>query len=39
MPFPSSADDYAEKRLDINDLLVPHPVSTSFMRISGDARE
>jgi DNA polymerase V len=37
MPFPSPADDFAEKRLDITDLLVPHPTSTYFMRISGEA--
>jgi DNA polymerase V len=37
MPFPSPADDYAEKRLDVSELLVPHPDSTYFMRVSGDA--
>lgn len=37
MSFPSPADDFAEKRLDITDLLIPHPTSTYFMRISGEA--
>ena len=37
MPFPSPADDYAEKRLDITELLIPHSISTYFMRVSGDA--
>jgi DNA polymerase V len=37
MPFPSPADDHAEKRLDITDLLIAHPASTYFMRVSGDA--
>jgi len=37
MPFPSPADDFREKRLDITDLLVPHPTSTYFMRTSGEA--
>src|SRR5260370_473130 len=33
--FPSPADDDAEKRLDLTDLIVAHPVSTYFMRVSG----
>ena len=37
MPFPSPADDFAEKRLDVTDLLMPQPTSTYFMRVSGDA--
>src|SRR5258708_7038888 len=35
--FPSPADDDAEKRLDLTDLIVAHPVSTYFMRVSGDS--
>ena len=35
--FPSPGDDHAEIRLDLNDLVVPHPVSTFFMRVSGDS--
>jgi DNA polymerase V len=35
--FPSAADDYKERPLDINDLVVPHPVSTDFMRVIGDS--
>jgi DNA polymerase V len=26
-----------EKRLDVNDLVVPHPISTYFMRVDGDS--
>ena len=37
MGFPSPADDHADKRLDITDLLLPHPDSTYFMRVSGEA--
>lgn len=37
MPFPSPADDFAEKRLDVTDLLIPHPDSTFFMRVRGGA--
>jgi DNA polymerase V len=35
--FPSPADDWKEKRLDVNDLVVPHPVSTYFMRVEGNS--
>src|SRR5437660_12786682 len=37
MPFPSPADDHSEKRLDVNELLVPHPDSIYFMRTTGEA--
>lgn len=30
--FPSPADDYCEKKLDLNELLVPHPQSTFFLK-------
>jgi DNA polymerase V len=35
--FPSPASDYEERELDINDLIVPHPTSSYFMRVSGDS--
>jgi DNA polymerase V len=35
--FPSPADDWREKRLDVNDLVVPHPISTYYMRVDGDS--
>ncbi|KEF41230.1 MAG: peptidase S24 [Cyanobium sp. CACIAM 14] len=35
--FPSPADDYVETRIDLNIELVPRPLSTFFMRVSGDA--
>jgi len=35
--FPSPADDYAERRLDLQDLVVPHPISTYFMRVERDS--
>ncbi len=35
--FPSPAGDYEERELDINDLVVPHPTSSYFMRVSGDS--
>lgn len=35
--FPSPADDYVEARIDLNQTLIPRPLSTFFMRVSGDA--
>ena len=33
--FPSPADDYIERGIDLNQYLVQHPASTFFMRVSG----
>jgi len=33
--FPSPADDYIEKTLDLNDLLVKKPAATFFVRAEG----
>jgi DNA polymerase V len=33
--FPSPAEDYLEKNLDLNDLLVKNPSSTFFVRVEG----
>lgn len=33
--FPSPADDYVEKNLDLNELLVAHPSATFFVRVEG----
>jgi DNA polymerase V len=35
--FPSPGEDYRARALNLNDLVVPHPASTFFMRISGDS--
>jgi len=35
--FPSPADDYQENRLDLNELVVPHPHTTYYMRVVGDS--
>jgi DNA polymerase V len=35
--FPSPADDYVEKTLDLNDLLVKKPAATFFARAQGDS--
>jgi DNA polymerase V len=33
--FPSPADDYLCRPLDLNDRLVPHPISTFFFEVKG----
>ncbi len=35
--FPSPADDYIEKQLDLNEHLIQHPFSTFFVRVEGDS--
>lgn len=35
--FPSPATDYAESRLDLNDLCIKHPAATYFVRAQGDS--
>lgn len=35
--FPSPADDFIERRLDLNEYLIKHPEATFFVRVSGDS--
>jgi len=35
--FPSPADDYIEKHLDLNEHLVKHPSATFFVRVTGNS--
>ncbi|MCC5792725.1 MAG: translesion error-prone DNA polymerase V autoproteolytic subunit [Legionellaceae bacterium] len=35
--FPSPADDYIEKQLDLNHHLIKHPAATFFVTASGDS--
>lgn len=35
--FPSPAQDYVEKRIDLNELLVKHPSATYFVKTAGDS--
>jgi len=35
--FPSPADDYLERKLDLNEYLVHHPAATFFVRVKGDS--
>lgn len=33
--FPSPAEDFDHARLDLNDLLIRHPLATFYFRVSG----
>lgn len=35
--FPSPADDYVERHLDLNDKLIRHPSATFLMKVEGDS--
>ena len=35
--FPSPADDYIDKKLDLNEYLIQHPASTFFVRVVGNS--
>jgi DNA polymerase V len=35
--FPSMAEDYVDRALDLNELLIQHPAATFFVRVSGDS--
>jgi DNA polymerase V len=37
--FPSSAENYAEKSLDLNELVVRNPSATFFIRVQGNSME
>lgn len=35
--FPSIAEDYVDRALDLNELLIKHPAATFFVRVKGDS--
>ncbi len=35
--FPSPADDYSERTLDLNEHLIANPASTFYIRVQGDS--
>ncbi|MFL9668975.1 LexA family protein [Variovorax sp. AB1(2024)] len=35
--FPSPAEDFLVKRIDLNSVLVTHPQATFFLRVAGDS--
>jgi DNA polymerase V len=37
--FPSPAEDYEDKRLDINEYLIRNPVATFFFPVQGDSMQ
>jgi DNA polymerase V len=37
--FPSPADDYVDKKLDLNEYLIEHPAATFFVRVIGDSMQ
>jgi DNA polymerase V len=37
--FPSPAESWEERPLNVHDLLVPHPEATFFVRVRGDGMD
>jgi DNA polymerase V len=37
--FPSPAEDYLDRALDLNELLIAHPAATFFIRVAGDSMQ
>jgi DNA polymerase V len=35
--FPSPADDFLDKKIDLNEHLIKHPAATFFVRVEGDS--
>lgn len=35
--FPSPAEDYIEKKLDLNELIIKHPAATFFVKVEGES--
>ncbi len=35
--FPSPAEDYIEKKLDLNEYLIKHPAATFFVKVDGSS--
>ncbi len=35
--FPSPADDYIDRQLDLNEYLITNPAATFFVRVAGDS--
>jgi len=37
--FPSPADNYKERPLDLNELVIQHPEATFYVRVSGESMQ
>nr|ALS91379.1 lexA: repressor [uncultured bacterium] len=35
--FPSPVEEYIQRKLDLNELLIKHPAATFFVRVRGDS--
>jgi DNA polymerase V len=35
--FPSGMEDFIERKIDLNEILVPHEAATYFIRVQGDS--
>ncbi len=35
--FPSPADDYVDKHIDLNEYVIKHPAATFFVRVKGNS--
>lgn len=35
--FPSPADDFIDKKLDLNEFLIKHPAATFFVKVNGNS--
>lgn len=35
--FPSPADDFIDRKLDLNEFLIKHPAATFFVKVEGDS--
>jgi DNA polymerase V len=37
--FPAPADDFLERKLDLNEYLIAHPAATFFVRVEGESMQ
>lgn len=37
--FPSPAEDYVDKELDLNEYVIKHPAATFFVRVKGNSMQ
>ena len=37
--FPSPADDYVDKHIDLNEYIIKHPAATFFVRVKGNSMQ
>lgn len=37
--FPSPAEDFVEKELDLNEFMISHPAATFFVKVKGDSMQ